>query len=491
MSAVLLATLPDAAPLPGATLFAFDDRAFPFQNHVQAHLVPARGRQVALPRGTPGAHDEVVRFYGSVVRTREAGGDVFHLWYFGSYGPESGVIGYGHGVHDCVLCYATSRDGLRWDKPDLGLVEFRGSRHNNIVDLPHPGFRPACAIVHEADDPDPARRFKLAYEAPIAGRAGKFLCVAFSADGVRWTPSPHNPVGPFLEMAGIARWRGLYYLTGQASLTSHRPVAARRLCTFVSADFERWSACSAMGFERSGDRTGPSADADAHQYEEVHLGAALWNRGNVLLGVYGQWHGHPSGDRRLLTMDLGLVLSHDGLHYYEPIPGFRLIPAREQPETPAGSHPALMQGQAIENIGERTWCWYAPWLGPNAAGVLAAWWERDRLGYLQPFHPTAAEAVSCPIQVLDGIAPLYANVSGLGPHSRLRIDVLDEGFGPLPGYSGLDGAMVTQGGLRVPVRWAGRSLAGALGRVRLHVHFEGVRPEDCRLHALYVGEEEA
>ena len=27
----------------------------------------------------------------------------------------------------------------------------------------------------------------------------------------------------------------------------------------------------------------------AHQGEQVHLGAALWNRGNVVLGFYGQW----------------------------------------------------------------------------------------------------------------------------------------------------------------------------------------------------------
>jgi len=46
----------------------------------------------------------------------------------------------------------------------------------------------------------------------------------------------------------------------------------------------------------------------------------VWNRGNVLLGIYGQWHGDRSGDRHLVTMDLGLVLSNDGLHYRSPFP---------------------------------------------------------------------------------------------------------------------------------------------------------------------------
>lgn len=480
MTRLLLPTLPDAAPLGEAILFGFDDRAFPFRRHVQHHLTPASRAEVAVPNGPPGAHDEVVRFYGSVLHA----GDAFHLWYFGCHGEEWGSIGFGHGLQDCALCYATSRDGRHWEKPDLGLVEFRGSTANNIVDLPHPGYRPAGAVLHDPEDPDPRRRFKLAYEAPAAGRPEKGLCVAFSPDGLRWTPSARNPVGPFFEMAGIARWRGLYYVNGQGALRNDRPVTARRLSTFVSADFEHWSPCPALGMERSGDRYGPSAGADAHQYEEIHLGAALWNRGNVLLGVYGQWHGHPSGDRRLLTMDLGLAISHDALHFSEPVPGFRLVPAREQPRSPAGAHPALMQGQGFANAGERTLYWYGAWLGPNSPGVYCASWERDRLGALQPFAPDAPLAISCPLVVTEGAATATLNVSGLGPHTALRLELLDEGFRPVPGFSGPAAAAADASGLAVPLRWPGGALTPALGRFRVSVAFEGVRPEDARLHAL-------
>ena len=31
------------------------------------------------------------------------------------------------------ICYAISRDGLSWLKPDLGLVEYDGNKHNNLV----------------------------------------------------------------------------------------------------------------------------------------------------------------------------------------------------------------------------------------------------------------------------------------------------------------------------------------------------------------------
>ena len=32
-----------------------------------------------------------------------------------------------------MTCYAESKDGIHWKKPELGLVEFNGSKANNIV----------------------------------------------------------------------------------------------------------------------------------------------------------------------------------------------------------------------------------------------------------------------------------------------------------------------------------------------------------------------
>ncbi len=118
-------------------------------------------------------------------------------------------------------------------------------------------------------------------------------------------------------------------------------------------------------------------------------------------------------------------------------------------------------------------------------------WQRDRLGFLAAFQPQEARAISCPIQVVDGEVRAYVNASGLGEHSWLQISLLDEGCQPLPGYSGADAAIVREDGLRLPVRWpGGNSLLAAHGRVRLQVHFDGVRPEDCRLYAVYLGDDE-
>jgi hypothetical protein len=294
-------------------------------------------------------------------------------------------------------------------------------------------------------------------------------------------------VGPFLEMAGVARFQGVYYVNGQAAELAHRPTRARRLVTFASTDFEHWSPCGAVGLDRAPDLHGPSTEHDWNMREEIHLGAGLWNRGNVLLGVYGQWHGHPSGDRRLLSMDLGLALSHDGLHFHEPIAGFRLVPAREQPFSQMGDPPALMQGQGMVNLGDETLYWYSLWRGIEGSGVRLVTWERDRLGMLKPFRPSSAQAISCPIQANQG-ERVAVNVSGLGPHSQLRVSLRDEGFRPLPGYSDAASAVVDENGFRVPMRWSAGETLPSDRRVRLDIQFAGIRPEDARLHAVYLGD---
>ena len=51
------------------------------------------------------------------------------------------------------LCYATSTDGVHWEKPDLGLVEFDGSKANNIVFPPERrGHEPGCVFIDTNPD---------------------------------------------------------------------------------------------------------------------------------------------------------------------------------------------------------------------------------------------------------------------------------------------------------------------------------------------------
>jgi hypothetical protein len=352
--------------------------------------------------------------------------------------------------------------------------------------------------LYEPDDPDPQRRFKMVYEThgrnPAHGMRAEYN-VAFSEDGRRWTERPVVPHELSCEMGGVTKFNGLYHVCAQSGGGHFGP--PRKLETFVSADFEHWLAADCMGFMRGNIPPRPMV-YEPHVGEQVHLGAGLWNRGNVIIGIYGMWHGHPSNDRRLVIIDLGLVVSNDALHYREPIPDFRIITAEEhgwRGEEPGQSllFPALEQGQGFENIGEETLHWYGSWSGRE--GVRVASWPRDRLGYFEAFRGhkmrslQEAHVVSAPIDLEGKPARVFLNVDGLSEHSQLDVEVLSERFEPVAGYTRDACVAPREPGLRQPVQWQSRDrIEDADGPVRLRVGYGGLRPEDIRIYAIYVEE---
>lgn len=79
----------------------------------------------------------------------------------------------------CRLCYAVSKDLANWEKPDLGIVEYRGSKHNNI--LVDEMFSSSVLVDPQGK---PESRYKLIYS-PGSNRNDVF--VASSADGIHWS----------------------------------------------------------------------------------------------------------------------------------------------------------------------------------------------------------------------------------------------------------------------------------------------------------------
>jgi hypothetical protein len=63
-------------------------------------------------------------------------GPVYRMYYRCVAGSNISPTGEGWVIH---TCYAESRDGIHWERPNLGLVEFGGSRQNNILSIPSNG----------------------------------------------------------------------------------------------------------------------------------------------------------------------------------------------------------------------------------------------------------------------------------------------------------------------------------------------------------------
>jgi len=472
-----------------AVLFPFDRHSVPFRHGLQLELISAQ-RDAANPVLKPGGPDapdgEAMSYYGTVLQI----GDELRMWYLGRGKSEHGPL---------RVCYATSRDGFRWEKPALGLVRYAGTTSNNLVDLDFGGRAMSCNVLHEPDDPDPARRFKMFSEVE-SERSKNQGCVAFSPDGLRWKPSPRNPVTHTrIENTGLVKRDGCYYVNGQ-NAGLDRAFQKRTLLTLASCDFEHWTDAGALGFRR--DDVPPRPVHLNYQVgPQVHLGAGLWDRGNVILGFYGQWNAPlHSDDRRDMRMDIGLLVSKDGLFYHEPIPDFRIIESREEgwrTVSPAGDPPRLAQGQGVANIGDKTVTWYSIWGAGGSGGIRAAWWRRDRLGY---FHATRTPIegqswvdevkphfISAPIHLPSGGGKVFLNASHLSEHARIAVEILDEQFRPLPGHTATEcEPFRDDSDFRLQVRWQSGDTVKASQPIRVRVNFDGLRLEDARLYAVYV-----
>jgi len=106
--------------------------------------------------------------------------------------------------------------------------------------------------------------------------------MAVSPDGLRWKLVNTTPiVSGHFENISLTKFDGRYYLAGQdippcgGSLPDG---TGRVMKVFFSPDFQHWSSGRALGFYRSAYETQPP-----NLGQEVHMGAGVWNRGNVIL----------------------------------------------------------------------------------------------------------------------------------------------------------------------------------------------------------------
>lgn len=397
--------------------------------------------------------------------------------------------------------------------------------------------------------------------------------------------------------------------------------------------------------------------------EQQHEGISVWNRGNVLLGVTGQWHGDASWQN--VTIDLGFLVSNDGLHFREPAnewtfiprgqdgtpeatvanPSFETLdddgwpvswtldanraqtaaasterartgttslrvenvvgtsvgvrtpklPAEEgveytakvwtftdsgtpaqlfmeffdasgrrlanhfvQPEAsddwqevtfaataPAGTatlnvmlygatgaagvsfhddvslswpgsgdgvaewdRGGLLQGQGFENVGDQTLVYYGAWDPrvnipgvplPPRGGVGIAVLPKDRFGdltvdlraegdgaYQIPEVTSEFVTASVVLGRRHRSPKFFVNAEGLGAQAKLRFELLEHDYTPIPGYSGDNAAVVDIDGFRTPIAWArsrGRRLPE---KIRIRGYFDGEQNTDIKLSAIYI-----
>jgi hypothetical protein len=178
----------------------------------QREITGVRGKPRAVPFGIRLAPQTAERVGPVIPNDRDwefmIGGYISLHALDGKFGLWYEVVPPGGGGSANLLCYAESKDGLHWSKPELGLVEFRGSRQNNIVidgqQCPYKSFHGNSVFL----DPTapPATRFKVIYMAmskdpglvervkrerpwsvsELGERKRTLILLGSSPDGLRW-----------------------------------------------------------------------------------------------------------------------------------------------------------------------------------------------------------------------------------------------------------------------------------------------------------------
>ncbi len=476
-----------------AVLLAIDDFLLPLKKNLCYYLSKPKVRKEPVLAPSPNQPDGLAAdFTGTVL----ADGGKFRMWYLANHRAptenEDGGIGLNH------LCYAESQDGIHWTKPNLGQVVFNGSRNNNAIAIPNPRAD-GVALIKDEEDPNPQRRYKLVYQ---WRHTGKYWTIrtATSPNGINdWAAGPELPIANFIEFGSFYKHEGLYIINAQTLSPFWRSegghLTGRQGVAWVSPDFDHWLAEATESFflpepapeDRGGDKP----------YDQVHLGTGAASFGNVLVGLYCIWHeGGKPGDGfgyAVTSGDFGLVVSHDGLHFREPVKGHIYLAAEESPAggaSDASKYPTvLVQGNGILNVGEETRLYYGRWLNrksPDWHGEIAlATLPRDRWGALGLFPSQSEGSVwSAPITLMRGRRQITLNAEDA---TGMQVEISDERFQLLPGHSGGNsGRVQVKEGLDCPVSWPKEDLSGLAGKtVRLRVHLKKhVEGPDPKLYAV-------
>jgi hypothetical protein len=280
------------------------------------------------------------------------------------------------------LYYAQSTDGLRWEKPGLGKLRIDGHDTNTVFSYPPYEMASCNSVLLDLAETDPSRRFKTVYyqryrNANVPKRTPRGphaagLGIAFSPDGIDWTPYAGNPILPnwgsdveILTYDPIAR---TYVLYGRAEWPWNSPhpkfdgwfapiwpdqppgIWGTRRCIYrlTSPDCLEWSEPELVFAPDQNDNL-----------QDGHYGFVSWRVGDLHLGILNILHQVDN------TLDGELLYSRDG-HDWKRFPNRQPL----IPRGPAGSYDHLLVECPTSPIvvGDEIWLYYG---GNN---VHHDWW---------------------------------------------------------------------------------------------------------------------
>lgn len=389
----------------------------------------------------------VINWHSFMEDVAEDGSKVYRLWY------EAYDSSY-HGDLEARYCYAESKDGVHWTKPNLGLVEFNGSRQNNILfgNLGGKGVHGGSVFKDPVAPPTERYKFIFLSSAGVDG--------AYSADGIHWTPYSKSPilaVGSDTQQVCFWDARLKKYVAFCRLWTAGRTVGRSE-----SEDFQHFPPAKEV---LRADAKDP-ADTDLYNSAAIHYPYAA-NAYFIFTSVY---------QHKPDTLHVELATSRDGVHWQRPerVP---FIPLGKPGEWDCGH---VYAGAGLLRIGDSLSMYYQGYShthnqqipsGVHAEGVYSRCTLRLD-GYVSADAPAQGGWFVTPVLTISGRRlEINAETRGKG---QLLIELQDENGKPIPGYSLQDCRPVRGDSVRQVVTWKGHKDMKALktNRVRMKVEMK-------------------
>ena len=408
--------------------------------------------------------------YGTIIYDADA--NLFKMWYLARMGPGfekrcPGLLRQGD-----VILYATSSDGIQWDKPHLGLKEFDGSRDNNIVLL---NFHSPTVFVDE--DASSEERYRLlAWDNRDDEHRG--YLAAHSSDGLRWAEYPGNPVIPVKEV--VETMTVTRHPETKEFFGYHRRWAKseedgkdfgdyrdmrRALAVTRSQDFVSWSEPTMMltpdkeddSWAQNPEQRGEFYNFSGFPYGSQFLGflpvfqvMSVKPRADDSFGVpqiranLSPWDG---------PIEAQLAHSRDGLKWDRFEDRSPIIPRGQPGSFDAGMILAVADRPVI--VGDEVWTYYTGYntthgdtIPPKRSVIGRASWRLDGFVSLQG-GAEGGVVETVPVH-LEG-NHLVVNVDA--SKGSLEVELLAEDGTPLSGYTRSDCRTISSDSVRHIVQW--------------------------------------
>jgi hypothetical protein len=377
----------------------------------------------------------------------------FKMWYMGGYCAS--------------VCYATSREGIHWQKPVLEV----GPRSNIVFGK----TRDSTSVVLDLEEKDLDRRYKL-FRYYYDDRRKWFQCLYFSPDGIHWSEAaPPKPVRGDRSTVFYNPFRRVWVYNIRDSVAFGGVNDARRCRRY----WESSDVLAGADWTEAKTTLWIGADELDPRRPELNVRPQLYNLDcaayeSLILGLFSIWPGQPTNRPKPNYVAVGF--SRDGFHWDRPT---------HQPFIPVSERKGDWNWGNVQSaggcclvVGDKLYFYVsgrAGVEGSSASGVSSTGLATLRRDGFASMDADAAEGTLTTRLVTFRGKHLFVNADT--ERGTLRVEVLDKDGQVIPPFTGPKCTPISADRTLQPVEWEGQTdLSGLVGMpVRFRFRLQGGR----------------